>query len=73
MPTPELYPYKLRVQFTDAQERGLKAAAARRKKAITAVIRDYVDAGLAADGLDNIPPGPTPGQEEINLTQGDDK
>lgn len=58
MPTPQLYPYKLRVQFTAEEERGLKAAAAARKRAITDIIRGYVDAGLEADGFANIPAEP---------------
>jgi hypothetical protein len=69
MPTPQLYPYKLRVQFTKAEERGLKAAADRRKRAITEVIRLYVDAGLAADGLADLPAEPLPGQTTIDTPE----
>lgn len=62
----ELYPYKIRALFTRRQERGLKAAGAKQGKSILAVIRDYVDAGLRADGLADVPDTPLPGQTTID-------
>jgi hypothetical protein len=74
MPTPQLYPYKLRVQFTAAQEAGLKAAAGIKKRSITDVIRTYVEQGLARDGITGEPPAPIEGQITIedDTPEGDD-
>lgn len=65
MPTPQFFPYKLRVQFTAQQERGLKAAATRDHRSINAIIRRYVDDGLKRDGLADLPDAPLPGQTTI--------
>lgn len=70
MPTPQLYPYKLRVQFTAGQERGLKAAAVTKHRPITDVIRTYVEEGLARDGITGGPAPVPEGQTSIADTEG---
>ncbi|MFE4960430.1 hypothetical protein ACFRCW_42450 [Streptomyces sp. NPDC056653] len=60
-----LYPYKIRIQLTAVQGAKLQALSAREDVAITALIREFIDAGLKRSGI-TVTPEQVKGQTTID-------